>query len=156
MRLCTRTAASASVFLSLVPAALACEVPNPLRPGLAAITPVIARGAVTAVEPAEHGGAVLTFAVLDTLKGTEAETWTVTWDAWSVTPPPQTVEAFAARYGADVVLGLTPDVPGIAIDDIPARLDAGRGALAQENCALPFLDSYTALEPLLRERGLLD
>lgn len=154
----TRTPAALAVAAATVAAsaAQACEVPLPLRPELAVITPVIARGEVVAVEPDGRGGAVLTLAVTETLKGTEAETWAVAWDAWSVVPPPETVEAFVARFGTDVVLGLTPAVPGIAVDDAPARIEAGEGALAQENCTLPFLDSYAALVPMLAERGLTD
>jgi hypothetical protein len=148
-------AAAFAAALLGVSAAQACEVPNPLRPELAAMTPVVVRGEVTAIEATADGGAVLTIAVTDTLKGTEAETWTVAWSGWSVIVPPADLAAFEATYGTDVVLGLTPDVPGIEVDDAPTALDAGAGSLAQENCAVPFLDSYAALEPMLRERGLL-
>lgn len=137
--------------------ALACEVPNPLRPELAVFTPVVVRGEVTAIEIIDDDSAVLTLTVTETYKGTEAGTWTVTWSRESVIVPPETLEAFAAAYGGlDVVLGLTPDVPEIAFDGLPARLDEGAGWLAQENCAVPFLDGYAALEPVLRERGLIE
>jgi len=145
----------AAALVAAASAAQACEVPNPLRPELAVMTPVVVRGAVTAIAPTDDGGAVLTLAVTDTLKGTEAETWTVAWSGWSVIVPPPDLAAFEAEYGRDVVLGLTPDVPGIEVDAAPATFDAGTGSLAQENCAVPFLDSYATLEPMLRERGLL-
>ena len=149
-------AAVVAALVGLASAAQACEVPNPLRPELVASTPVVVRGEVTAIEPTEDGGAVLTLAVTDTLKGTEAETWTVAWSGWSVIAAPRDMAALEERYGLDVVLGLTPDVPRIAVDDAPPALDAGAGSLAQENCAVPFLDSFAELEPMLREHGLME
>ena len=136
--------------------ALACEAPNPLRPELVVFTPVVVRGEVTAIEIMDDATAVLTLHVTETYKGTAAGTWTVTWGRESVIVPPQTLEAFAATYGLDVVIGLTPDVPEIAFDGLPATLDAGAGWLAQENCAVPFLGGYAEMEALLRERGLIE
>jgi hypothetical protein len=137
--------------------ALACEVPNPLRPELVVFTPVVVRGEVTGIEILDDDSAVLTLDVTETYKGTAAETWTVTWSWESVIVPPQTLEAFAETYGGlDVVLGLTPDVPEIASDNLPATLDDGAGWLAQENCAVPFLGGYAEMEAMLREHELIE
>jgi hypothetical protein len=132
-------------LMAAVPgAAEACAVLGELRPELMAATPVVVRGAVTAIDVGENGYTVMTVSVAETLKGEQAETWRVAWDMRSIIGPAQTIEESEGRYGHDIVVGLVP------------AADGGEAALAQAMCSPPFLDAYADLEPMLHDQGLVE
>ena len=71
---------------------------------------------------------------------------------------------FAAAAGYERYMGrwsrlLAPHYLAFAgVKDGQRVLDigTGTGSLAQENCAVPFLESYAELARMLKERGLVD
>ena len=137
-------------------AAQACAILAKLEAQHVAATPVVVRGEVLAVTPVENLGVELTIAVAETLQGTEAGRWVVTWGAESVVVPPHGLPEFAGRYGLEIVIGFVPDGPGFDGGTPPARIDIGTGSMPRVACGEPFVGSYAELEPLLREAGLVE
>jgi len=61
------------------------------------------------VDIEENLDVVLTLRVAETLQGSEADSWVVTWRALSVVVPPHSLAGAAAHYRDDIVIGFTPD-----------------------------------------------
>lgn len=90
----------------------------------------------------------ITFEVLETYLGEEREVWTVLW--FRTVYDPDSLQAFRKAAGDDLVvaIGLPNEDTNIVTQLPQIRL----GIL----CEQPAMSSFSAMEPVLRKRGLID
>ena len=92
--------------------------------------------------------AEITFSVTETYQGEERDVWTALWITTAF-PKPIDLLAFKQEIGDDLV---------IVLDE--ARIIAGEPGdyiiVAHQMCGQPGMRSYAVMEPVLRERGLID
>jgi len=91
----------------------------------------------------------VTFRVSKTYQGEERDSWTAVWITTAFLKPTDLL-AFKHEIGDDLVVVLEDgsDVVATTFDDLPF--------VAHRNCSQPGLRSYAVMEPVLRERGLID
>ncbi|MEO3429010.1 hypothetical protein AAFN88_09155 [Pelagibius sp. CAU 1746] len=91
----------------------------------------------------------ITFRVTTTYQGEERKTWTAVWVTTAFLKPIDLL-AFKQEIGDDLVVVLDEwsDVVSDKFGDLPY--------VAHQNCGQPGMRSYAVMEPVLRERGLID
>jgi len=90
----------------------------------------------------------VTFEVVDTFLGDSKEKWTARWFTIAFKKP-QDLDAFKREIGDDLVVVLdAPEAYSTEFIQFPV--------VAHQPCGQPAMRSYEVMEPVLREKGLIE